>query len=89
MLNLSTIMIGSEDAKALSDFYTKVLGAPSWEDSAYVGWQAGSGMLFIGAHSEVKGRNDIRRAWSRPTQHTRSGCCPERALTEPPRTRAE
>ena len=58
MLNLSTIMIGSEDAKALSDFYTKVLGAPSWEDSAYVGWQAGSGMLFIGAHSEVKGRNE-------------------------------
>jgi predicted enzyme related to lactoylglutathione lyase len=58
MLNLSTVMIGSEDAKALSDFYTKVLGAPSWEDGAYVGWQAGSGMLFIGAHSEVKGRND-------------------------------
>jgi predicted enzyme related to lactoylglutathione lyase len=59
MLNLNTVMIGSDDAKALSDFYTKVLGKPAWEDSAFVGWQAGSAWLMIGAHSEVKGRNEM------------------------------
>ena len=58
MLNLSTVMLGSEDPQALSAFYTKVLGEPGWQDGGYVGWQAGSGMLMIGPHSEVKGRNE-------------------------------
>jgi predicted enzyme related to lactoylglutathione lyase len=57
MLNLSTVMVGSEDPDALTAFYTKVLGEPAWRDSGFVGWQAGSAMLMIGAHSEVKGRN--------------------------------
>jgi predicted enzyme related to lactoylglutathione lyase len=59
MLDLNTVMIGSDDPKTLSDFYTKVLGKPTWEDDAYVGWKAGSGWLMLGAHSEVKGRNDM------------------------------
>jgi predicted enzyme related to lactoylglutathione lyase len=59
MLDLNTVMIGSDDPKTLGDFYAKVLGKPTWEDSAYVGWQAGSGWLMIGAHSEVKGRNEM------------------------------
>jgi predicted enzyme related to lactoylglutathione lyase len=58
MLNLSTVMIGSEDPKGLSAFYTTVLGEPAWDDGGYVGWQAGNGMLMIGPHSEVKGRNE-------------------------------
>jgi predicted enzyme related to lactoylglutathione lyase len=59
MLNLNTVMIYSEDPQALSAFYTKVLGEPGWQDSAYIGWQAGSAMLMIGPHSEVKGRNEM------------------------------
>lgn len=59
MLSLNTIMIGSEDPNALSTFYTKVLGEPGWQDGGYVGWQAGSGTLMIGPHSEVKGRNEM------------------------------
>jgi len=59
MLNLSTVMIGSEDPKALSEFYTKVLGEPAWQDGGYVGWQAGNATLMIGPHSEVKGRNEM------------------------------
>lgn len=59
MLNLSTVMIGTEDPKGLGDFYTKVLGEPQWEDAGYIGWQVGSGFLMIGGHSEVKGRNDM------------------------------
>jgi len=59
MLNLTTVMICSEDPQGLSAFYTKVLGEPAWQDMSYVGWQAGNGMLLIGPHSEEKGRNDM------------------------------
>jgi predicted enzyme related to lactoylglutathione lyase len=59
MLELNTVMIGTDDPKALKEFYTKVLGKPAWEDDAFVGWQAGNGMLMIGEHSEVKGRNEM------------------------------
>ena len=60
-MNLNTIMLGTEDVNALKNFYTKVLGEPLWEDGGYVGWQPGdkSAMLMIGAHSEVKGRNEM------------------------------
>ncbi len=60
-LNLSNIMLGSEDSKRLADFYGKVLGAPNpdWSDEAngWFGFQAGDGSLAIGPHSEVKGKN--------------------------------
>ena len=60
-LNLNTVMLGSEDSKALADFYTKVLGAPNpdWSDApgGWFGFQAGTGGIVIGPHSEVKGKN--------------------------------
>jgi predicted enzyme related to lactoylglutathione lyase len=59
MLTFSTVMIGTDDPKALSEFYTKVLGKPQWEDSAYTGWGTAENALMIGAHSEVKGKNDM------------------------------
>lgn len=59
MLKLGWVMIGSDDPKAMADFYGKVLGEPSWKDDAYVGWMTGDGGLMIGAHSEVKGRNEM------------------------------
>jgi predicted enzyme related to lactoylglutathione lyase len=58
MLNLNTVMIGSNDPKVLRDFYVQVLGEPQFEDEAYSGWQAGASWLMIGAHSEVKGTNE-------------------------------
>ena len=58
MLNLSSSMIGTEDAVGLVAFYTKILGEPSWGEGGYTGWQAGDGMLMIGPHSDVKGRNE-------------------------------
>lgn len=51
-------MINSEDPGTLKDFYTKILGDPGWENEVYAGWQAGSGMLMVGPHSEVKGPNE-------------------------------
>lgn len=59
MLKLNTIMLGSEDASTLSDFYATILGPPTWDDGGYIGWQLGSAGLMIGPHSEVKGRNEM------------------------------
>jgi predicted enzyme related to lactoylglutathione lyase len=59
MLKMTGIMLGSEQPKELTDFYTKVLGAPTWEDTGYTGWQFGETGFMIGAHSEVKGHNEM------------------------------
>jgi predicted enzyme related to lactoylglutathione lyase len=60
-LNLSNIMLGSENPQKLAEFYTEVLGKPNpdWSDEAngWFGWQAGSCSLAIGPHSEVRGRS--------------------------------
>jgi predicted enzyme related to lactoylglutathione lyase len=60
-LNLNSVMLGSEDSKALAAFYTEVLGKPNpdWSDDAngWFGWQVGSSGLAIGPHSDVKGRS--------------------------------
>ena len=60
-LNLNTIMLGSEDSKALAAFYTTILGDPNpeWSDESggWFGYQAGAGSIAIGPHSEVKERN--------------------------------
>lgn len=59
MLDLNSLLVGSEDPQALSEFYTEVLGKPSWEDEDFRGWQVGSGWLMIGPHSDVKGKNTM------------------------------
>jgi predicted enzyme related to lactoylglutathione lyase len=57
-VNLNSIMIGSEDPKALGAYYTKLFGKPVFEDSGYQGWQLGTGFLTVGGHDQVKGGND-------------------------------
>ena len=57
-MDFNSILIGSEDPKRLVDYYTKVIGEPTFADGGeYTGWQIGSGFLTVGPHSEVKGRN--------------------------------
>ena len=57
-MDFNSILIGSEDPKRLVDYYTKVIGEPTFSgEGEYSGWQIGSGFLTIGPHSEVKGRN--------------------------------
>ncbi len=56
MLNLNSIMIGSENAKKLADFYELTIQKKAdMEDNGWYGWQIGSCFLSIGSHSEVKG----------------------------------
>lgn len=59
MLTLRSVMLGTDDPKALVAFYTKVLGEPGWQDEAFSGWDLGGPYLMVGAHSDVKGRSDM------------------------------
>jgi hypothetical protein len=54
-MNLNTVLIGSENPKALADFYTKVFGKPEMEDGGYTGWLIGTGFLSVDPHDQVKG----------------------------------
>lgn len=57
-MNLSSVMIGSQQPKVLAEFYEKVFGRPpDWADAGYYGWKAGVSFLTIGEHSEVKGKS--------------------------------
>jgi predicted enzyme related to lactoylglutathione lyase len=56
-VNFNSILIGSEDPRRLADYYTKLLGHPTWDDGGYVGWLIGSGGVTVGPHSEVHGQN--------------------------------
>lgn len=56
-MKLSGIMIGTEDSKVLSDFYTKIFGEPGWHQDDWYGFDMGGANLLIGPHSEVKGRS--------------------------------
>ena len=56
-MNFNSILIGSEDPQRLVEYYTKLLGEPLYSDDSYSGWQIGSGVVSVGAHSEVKGKS--------------------------------
>ena len=56
-MNFNSILIGSEDPQRLVEYYTKLLGEPLYSDGSYSGWQIGSGVVSVGAHSEVKGKS--------------------------------
>ena len=56
-MNLSSILIGSENPERLVKFYTALFGEPAMSEGGYTGWQLGSGWLTVGAHDEVKGPN--------------------------------
>lgn len=54
-MNLNSILIGSENPKALSEFYSKIFGKPEMEEGGYTGWLIGTGFLTVGPHDQVKG----------------------------------
>ena len=56
-MNLNSLLIGSANPKALSEYYTKVFGKPVWDEGDFTGWQIGSGFVTVGPHDEVKGKN--------------------------------
>jgi predicted enzyme related to lactoylglutathione lyase len=56
-MNLNSILIGSEDPGRLKDYYTRLFGEPTYDEGGYTTWQLGTGVVTVGAHDEVKGRN--------------------------------
>ncbi len=56
-MDFNSILIGSENPERLVEYYTRVLGKPTFSDGGYTGWQLGSGFVTVGPHSQVKGRN--------------------------------
>ena len=58
-MQLRGIMLGSENAKVLGEFYTKIFGQPGWQHEDWYGFMIGDGNLMIGPHSEVKGKNNM------------------------------
>ena len=56
-MTFNNILIGSENPEALVAYYTKLFGKPAFEEGGYAGWRLGSGVVSIGPHSEVHGKN--------------------------------
>ena len=57
VMELNSILIGSENPDRLAEYYTKLFGEPQWNDGGYVGWQIGAGNITVGPHDQVKGKN--------------------------------
>jgi predicted enzyme related to lactoylglutathione lyase len=55
-MKFSGVMVGSDNPKALGEFYTQFLGKPGFQQDEWYGWQTGA-QFMIGAHSAVKGQN--------------------------------
>ncbi|MEX2046530.1 MAG: hypothetical protein WEE03_05160 [Chloroflexota bacterium] len=56
-MDLSGIMIGSENPQRLRDYYAKLFGKPEWDEGGFFGWQIGTGSVTVGPHDQVKGKN--------------------------------
>jgi predicted enzyme related to lactoylglutathione lyase len=56
-MNLNSIMIGSEDAGRLAEYYTKLFGKPAMEEGGFSSWQIGDGGVSVFPHDQVKGKN--------------------------------
>ncbi len=58
MLNLNSVMIGTQQLTALATFYEKVIGKPADmvdSDLGFYGWQAGSAFFSVLEHSAMGG----------------------------------
>lgn len=56
-MNFNNILIGSDDAPRLVEYYTKLFGEATMSEGGYTGWLLGQGFVSIGPHSEVHGKN--------------------------------
>jgi predicted enzyme related to lactoylglutathione lyase len=58
LLNFNSILLFSENPKALVEFYKKVLETEEgWSGGDFTGFPAGDGYITIGPHDKVKGKS--------------------------------
>jgi predicted enzyme related to lactoylglutathione lyase len=58
MLNLTSIMVGTQRLEALAAFYEQVIGKPADmvdQEHGFVGWQVGNAYFSVLAHSAMQG----------------------------------
>jgi predicted enzyme related to lactoylglutathione lyase len=58
MLNLTSVMIGTQRLEALTAFYEQVLGKPAdmvEQEQGYAGWQVGNTTFSLLRHSDMQG----------------------------------
>ncbi len=58
MLKLNSVMIGTQQLKAMSAFYEKVIGRPADmvdAENGFHGWQVGDAFMSVLEHSEMGG----------------------------------
>lgn len=56
MLNLNSIMIGTNQPDVLGAYYEKIFEKkPDMHEGTWYGWQVGSGYFSVGEHSEATG----------------------------------
>jgi len=56
-MELTGVMIGSENAAGLVAYYTDLFGEPGFRDDSFAGWQFGKGWVVVGAHDQVAGKS--------------------------------
>jgi predicted enzyme related to lactoylglutathione lyase len=73
-MNLNSVLIGSEDPSKLVEYYSRLFGAPTWDEGGYTGWLIGQGAVTVGPHDRVHGRNAEpgRIIWNIETADVRS-----------------
>jgi predicted enzyme related to lactoylglutathione lyase len=73
-MDFAGVLIGSEDPRRLSEFYTRMFGEPSMEMSGYTGWNMSGAWITVGPHDEVKGQNAEpgRVIWNLVTQEVKA-----------------
>lgn len=58
MFRFNSLLLFSENPQALTEFYKKMfITDPLWEEAGYSGFVLGQGMLIIGPHDKVHGKN--------------------------------
>ena len=72
-MDLNSILIGSENPAGLAEYYTKLFGAPEWDEGGYTGWRIGTGGITVGPHDKVTGKNEQpgRVIWNIMTPHVK------------------
>ncbi len=56
-MNFNSILIGSANPAALTEYYAKLFGQPAMDEGGYTAWRIGNGAFVVGAHDQVKGAN--------------------------------
>jgi predicted enzyme related to lactoylglutathione lyase len=58
MLNLTSVMVGTQRLEALAAFYEQVIGKPADmvdQEQGFVGWQVGNAYFSVLTHSAMQG----------------------------------